>query len=981
MQSSMERKSHSPGTSTDAAGQSTRSDSQNRAKVNRGNVDPSSTSGHENAAQASNILPSSAKSSPKASRETSPIRTHSKQSGLTKASRSRKSSESNSRSRSSSVSGTFTNAPSLPSAAAVQRALSASNTPTLQPTVLVEPPREPRAQRLVGEASGESSPHWPKSPRLKSPPPSSSSEAKAPNRKSDRAQPPPSIVVQRSSATPTPQSTASLTDDDATADAESQDQVMPLGMRTPARGVSGGGPPLETVQENSLPTTPAKEPQDTREEPKQPDRDERTGDEAKSSQDALVNSAKTSGTSDIDSDSDNDKDEGKVTTRNTGKDVKSSRAHIGGPAKSYSALNVKGKSGGGEGLVQNMTVETETVSSIPQVAVGMGTGDRIGPGRAEAGGSLRMKPSVETLKPKKDKKKVARKAPSLTSGTGGSPKRPRWASLKCSSTQALPHELSLTSGKSRLHNVEADADCTLSHSSVNLFSFKFKPSYVRMRLTSNELHPVSSKADVFEAKVASAVDEANSSDSEETFVYESNPPEAHPARSGRYHSRTPSATSTQSQLDQRAPLRPGVVDGSHTVAGKRSMKFANNAYSNISDGDFGTAVESPGPGRGSGRGLATSSGHHHHIGHWGRSGRGQHTPLPDHEGVSPKSSKVVRSRMGNTSRHSSRPNSPVNAHSVKHTGPNGKKANHVPTYDIDLEGADDERTPLVGIIRTARNRHTRHGSDGSRRGDHSALRKRGWITRFASCLVLTVMVVLLISGAMGFLFATTTPLFGVRVQEIQNVLASEQEIMLDLVVEAINPNVVSVTVEHMKVDIFAKSSYVKTTSAVEAGDATAANVRERGRVLTRPSRSRSSRSMAGTTGSLALRGIDEGNDPIHDPSEDSQMMLLGRIYDFDSALTFEGSPLKHRLTTSVGEVRLTHPGNKTERGGTERWERVIQHPFELVVGGSLRYQLPLSSNIRTSTIHASVIVHPEAGLNAADRMGLTGKETESEVEP
>jgi hypothetical protein len=63
----------------------------------------------------------------------------------------------------------------------------------------------------------------------------------------------------------------------------------------------------------------------------------------------------------------------------------------------------------GEGSARTMTVETETVSSIPQVALGAGTGNN---------GTIRAKPSSETIRPKKDKKKTSRKAPSATSGTG-----------------------------------------------------------------------------------------------------------------------------------------------------------------------------------------------------------------------------------------------------------------------------------------------------------------------------------------------------------------------------------------------------------------------------------------------------------------------------------------------------------------------------------------------------------------------------------
>ena len=111
--------------------------------------------------------------------------------------------------------------------------------------------------------------------------------------------------------------------------------------------------------------------------------------------------------------------------------------------------------------------------------------------------------------------------------------------------------------------------------------------------------------------------------------------------------------------------------------------------------------------------------------------------------------------------------------------------------------------------------------------------------------------------------------------------------------------------------------------------------------------------------------VDEGNDPIADPG-DAQIMLLGRIFEFDSPLIFEASPLRHRPQSSVGELRLSKPGNETEEGGTERWEKVIQHPFELIVRGVLKYQLPLSSRVRTASIRASVIVHPDEGV---DEMG------------
>jgi hypothetical protein len=65
-----------------------------------------------------------------------------------------------------------------------------------------------------------------------------------------------------------------------------------------------------------------------------------------------------------------------------------------------------------------MTVETETVSSVPQVALNTGA-------KTEGvGGTLKAKPSSETIKPKKEKKKVPRKQPTVTSGNGEYPRSP-----------------------------------------------------------------------------------------------------------------------------------------------------------------------------------------------------------------------------------------------------------------------------------------------------------------------------------------------------------------------------------------------------------------------------------------------------------------------------------------------------------------------------------------------------------------------------
>lgn len=80
----------------------------------------------------------------------------------------------------------------------------------------------------------------------------------------------------------------------------------------------------------------------------------------------------------------------------------------------YTAGGNKARSGD---ATQNMTVETETVQSIPQSALAP-AGDRSGGLRGDNGGSVRLKPSNETIRPKKERKKNERKTRSVTQGTG-----------------------------------------------------------------------------------------------------------------------------------------------------------------------------------------------------------------------------------------------------------------------------------------------------------------------------------------------------------------------------------------------------------------------------------------------------------------------------------------------------------------------------------------------------------------------------------
>jgi hypothetical protein len=220
--------------------------------------------------------------------------------------------------------------------------------------------------------------------------------------------------------------------------------------------------------------------------------------------------------------------------------------------------------------------------------------------------------------------------------------------------------------------------------------------------------------------------------------------------------------------------------------------------------------------------------------------------------------------------------------------------------------------------------------------------------------MVTLLLLVLCIGLGTFVMALNRPLVGVSVRHIQNVLASEQELMLDLDVRATNPNLFAITVNDLDINVFAKSKYAGTTAVCQEGYGQP--------FLTWMARREQ---LLGGNGSAyrVTGGVDQGTDPIPDPKGDPQTMFLGEIFDFDSPLVFEPSPLRRTPTSSVGEVRLAKPGNKTEECGSARWERVIQHPFELHVRGIIKYQLPISSRTRSASIESQVDVLPK--LNTA----------------
>ncbi|TEA21952.1 Vacuolar segregation protein 7 [Colletotrichum sidae] len=628
-------------------------------------------------------------------------------------------------------------------------------------------------------------------------------------------------------------------------ESETDDSQLQSGVHTP---VTGSGSTLETVQEVSLPNSPGQ--MDSTLEKV----NEKLAHEAAASADNLTYADQR--------------------TVRLGRGIlhpSESMSDTGTPSVLSNKQGKSKASGEGSGLI----VETETVSSIPQVA--LAPASKLEPG----GGTLKAKPSSETIRPKKDKRKTSRKQPTVNPGNA------------------------------------------------------------------------SSKADIFEAKVASAVDEANTSDSEETFVYDSNPPDVGERR--RYHSRTPSATSMISQADRAGALGMRSIhealQGSAAAVGlKKSMKFVNTFNSSgtdnlVVDEDGKGSGRSVGPG--SGRGT-TRHHHHNHFGRWGRQPGNSHPSILDNESLFPN---AARSKLStNNSRQSSGPPSPRVTSSLR-GGPHalGKRAAiQLARYDADdttTTGADDERTPLLtSTVRSAR-RTRRHPANLRNLESQTYRQQPSYLNRFAACLVVTMMLLLVITGAIGFMFATSQPLTDIELVSIKNVLASDPELMFDLTVKAHNPNIVVVSIDQANLEIFAKSPH------------------------------------AGTDFDWWKRPHDGGendpdmhirDDPPDDPPDDDAApnMRLGTITEFDSPLSFEGSFFNKGVSASTGTMRLHLPGNHSA-GGSERWGRVIQDEFDLIVKGVVRYSLPLSQRVRSAPISGRTTVKPNSANDPSLRPNMT----------
>ncbi|BFZ57994.1 Vacuolar inheritance and morphology protein [Savitreella phatthalungensis] len=254
-------------------------------------------------------------------------------------------------------------------------------------------------------------------------------------------------------------------------------------------------------------------------------------------------------------------------------------------------------------------------------------------------------------------------------------------------------------------------------------------------------------------------------------------------------------------------------------------------------------------------------------------------------------------------------------------------------------------------------------------GDRYSSRRHSWSgVPFIMTIVCLMMVVLMAGAAV---LSTTQPLRDLSVANITNVLVSTQELSFDLVLQAYNPNALQVQIAHCELSLFAQSPFVAKPSTPKP-TSTAVPEEDEG-------------DNGGSGGWWPWpspphkRNATLPSTPSPPPQEKSSTLLLGRVRHFDAPLTFDSRFFNRSLAQATGELRLESPGGDDEEdgggGGKGAWERVIAHPFSLIVRGVVLYGstnpfslIPGTTNgdgavtagMRSAEIYAKINVDPAA---------------------
>ena len=206
---------------------------------------------------------------------------------------------------------------------------------------------------------------------------------------------------------------------------------------------------------------------------------------------------------------------------------------------------------------------------------------------------------------------------------------------------------------------------------------------------------------------------------------------------------------------------------------------------------------------------------------------------------------------------------------------------------------------------------------------------RGYCFRTLMYTFLGIFAILGTGFVMGFIFATTKDLEDVSIVSFENPIVSQDELIFNIMVKAVNRGWFTIGIEEVELDIFAKSGYLHDGDAEEWSGSGSGSV---------------------------------------------ETVLLGTITNLNVPLSFPGGFFNKKQQDQIGEIRLLSPGknltnilsiesndnpnNDTTPDNSAKWGKIYKHPFDLIVKGALKYNIPFGTSQRLAQVSKVGYIDP-----------------------
>ncbi|CCD24422.1 Vac7p NDAI_0D01090 [Naumovozyma dairenensis CBS 421] len=283
----------------------------------------------------------------------------------------------------------------------------------------------------------------------------------------------------------------------------------------------------------------------------------------------------------------------------------------------------------------------------------------------------------------------------------------------------------------------------------------------------------------------------------------------------------------------------------------------------------------------------------------------------------------------------------------------GFLATHPQQQQQQLQPNINENTPLRPKNRPARN--------GFSYSPHNFNTKKSSWSKIKNCVYFTFVVISLLTVGfiLGFLLATNKELQGIDIVVMDNIISSSDELVFDVTVSAFNPGFFSITIRDIDIDVFARSSFINKEYYVD--------------------------------------GKSSGNNNKNMETT----ILLGTIYSLETPLQFQGGFFNRNYDVSRSSIKILHPGSndakhnggsggndeddnddrdkqgaKQEKGlsisrngwfaggddndddhddhdDSKKWKTLIQHDYELIIRGNMKYRIPFFNNEKSVAVQKS----------------------------